>query len=161
METDLSQAKVATAINLLEAVGAVEILPTGEAIGTERSPEVSEAAAAVRTQERYQQYLRSRLEMIRGYVELHDCRREYLLNYFGENLEQPCGFCDNCQSGEVVEDAAAHPFALNSRVVHKTWAEGLVMRYEGDKMVILFDEVGYKTLGIDLVRQRGLLKQAN
>jgi ATP-dependent DNA helicase RecQ len=34
------------------------------------------------------------------------------------------------------------------------------MRYEGDKMVILFDEVGYKTLGVDMVRQRGLLKQA-
>ena len=33
------------------------------------------------------------------------------------------------------------------------------MRYEGDKMVILFDEVGYKTLAIDFVRQRGLLKQ--
>jgi ATP-dependent DNA helicase RecQ len=32
------------------------------------------------------------------------------------------------------------------------------MRYEGDKMVILFDEVGYKTLGVDFVTVRGLLK---
>ncbi len=161
-QTDLSQAKVATALNLLEAVDAVEILPTGEAIATERSPEVSKAAvAAVHTQKRYQQYLRSRLEMMRGYAEVRDCRREYLLNYFGENLEQPCGFCDNCQSGKVVEESAAHPFALNSHVVHKTWGEGLVMRYEGDKITILFDQVGYKTLGIGVVRQRGLLKQAN
>jgi ATP-dependent DNA helicase RecQ len=34
------------------------------------------------------------------------------------------------------------------------------MRYEGDKMVILFDEVGYKTLAVDLVRQRSLLNEA-
>jgi ATP-dependent DNA helicase RecQ len=98
--------------------------------------------------------------MIRGYAELHDCRRKYLLNYFGETLEEPCGFCDNCKAGVVVEDSGSQPFPLNSRVVHSSWGEGQVMRYEGDKMVILFDEVGYKTLGVDLVRQRGLIKEA-
>ena len=34
------------------------------------------------------------------------------------------------------------------------------MRYEGDdKMVILFDTVGYKTLAVDLTIQQGLIKQ--
>ncbi len=33
------------------------------------------------------------------------------------------------------------------------------MRYEGDKIVILFDEVGYKTFAVDFVRQRRLLQQ--
>ena len=31
------------------------------------------------------------------------------------------------------------------------------MRYEGEKMVVLFEEVGYKTLSIDIVKERGLL----
>ncbi len=35
---------------------------------------VSTAEEAVLAQERYQQYLRSRLEMIRGYAEVRDCR---------------------------------------------------------------------------------------
>jgi ATP-dependent DNA helicase RecQ len=85
-----------------------------------------------------------------------------LLNYFGEKLEEPCGFCDNCKAGVVVEDDfGSKLFPLSSRVVHSCWGEGLVMRYEGDKMVILFDEVGYKTLGVDLVKQRGLIEQVD
>jgi ATP-dependent DNA helicase RecQ len=161
-QTGLSQAKVATALSRLEEVGVVAMLPTGEVVESEQPPEVSEAAQeAVRAQERYQQYLRSRLEMMRGYAEVRDCRREYLLNYFGEKLEEPCGFCDNCKAGVVVEDAGSKPFPLSSRVVHSSWGEGVVMRYEGDKMVILFDEVGYKTLGVDLVKQRGLIEQVD
>ena len=31
--------------------------------------------------------------------------------------------------------------------------------YEDDKMVVLFDEVGYKTLSVDIVTERGLLEQ--
>jgi ATP-dependent DNA helicase RecQ len=160
-QAGLSQAKVATALSRLEEVGVVEMLPTGEVVESEQPPEISDAAQeAIRAQERYQQYMRSRLEMMRGYAEVRDCRREYLLNYFGEKLEEPCGFCDNCKAGVVVEDSGSKPFPLSSRVVHSSWGEGLVMRYEGDKMVILFDEVGYKTLSVDLVTQRGLLKQA-
>ncbi len=160
-QTELSQAKLKTALSRLEEVGAVEILPTGEVMPSEEPQLASEAAAAaVDAQERYQQYLRSRLEMIRGYAEVRDCRREYLLNYFGEKLEEPCGYCDNCQAGVIVEDSSSQPFPLNSHVIHKTWGEGLVMRYEGDKIVILFDRVGYKTLAVNFVRQRGLLKQA-
>jgi ATP-dependent DNA helicase RecQ len=159
-QTGLSQSKIATALNRLEEVGVVETLATGEVVCSEQPPEVSEAVEeAVHAQERYQQYVRSRLEMMRGYAEVRDCRREYLLNYFGEKLEEPCGFCDNCKAGVIVEeDSDSKPFPLNSRVVHSSWGEGVVMRYEGDKMVILFDEVGYKTLGVDFVRHRGLLK---
>jgi ATP-dependent DNA helicase RecQ len=159
-QTGLSQAKVATALNRLEEVGAVEMLPTGEVVASEDAPEVKEAVQeAVQAQEHYQQYLRSRLEMMRGYAEVRNCRREYLLNYFGEKQDEPCGFCDNCMAGVVVEeDSDNQPFPLNSRVVHCSWGEGLVMRYEGDKMVILFDEVGYKTLGVDFVKQRRLLE---
>ena len=90
-----------------------------------------------------------------------DCRREYLLNYFGQEIDAPCGYCDNCEAGIVVaQDKAHEPFPLGSRVTHTAWGEGLVERYEGNKMVVLFDTVGYKTLAVDVVTQNGLLQPA-
>jgi ATP-dependent DNA helicase RecQ len=158
-ETDLSQSKLATALGRLEEAGAVELLPTGEVAQGEQlsdSSEVSEEAA--RAQEHREEFDRSRIEMIQGYAEVRDCRREYLLNYFGEEFDAPCGCCDKCEAGIVTEeDESEEPFPINSRVAHKKWGEGRVQRYEGDKMTILFDEVGYKTLGIDLVLEGGLI----
>ena len=158
-ETDLSQSKLMTALGRLEEAGAVEILPTGEVVQDERCSDlvkVSEEAA--RVQEHREEFEQSRIEMMRGYAEVRVCRREYLLNYFGEEFDAPCGYCDNCEASVVVEDEGDEPFLINSRVVHEKWGEGLVQRYEGDKMVVLFDEVGYKTLGVDLVTERDLLK---
>ncbi|BCL36679.1 RecQ family ATP-dependent DNA helicase [Nostoc sp. MS1] len=156
--TDLSQSKVTKAINRLEEVEFVEVLPTGEVIKTDNDVEQEAAVqAATIAQERQQKFLRSRLEMIRNYAELRDCRREYLLNYFGESLNKKCGFCDNCQAGIITEDSDFQPFPINSCVIHTHFGKGRVMRYEADKMVVLFDKVGYKTLAVELVEK--LLKQ--
>jgi ATP-dependent DNA helicase RecQ len=158
-EADLSQSKLTTALGRLEEAGVVEILPTGEVAQGERYHDLAEASEeAARAQEQRGEFDRSRIEMVRGYAEVRDCRREYLLNYFGEEFDAPCGYCDNCEAGVLVEeDESNEPFPINSRVVHKEWGEGLIQRYEGDKMVVLFDEVGYKTFGIDLVTERSLL----
>jgi ATP-dependent DNA helicase RecQ len=160
-ELNLSKTKVRQVISHLEALDAVETLPNGELLRTQHTPDVSEIAEqAVERQEARRQFERSRIEMMRGYAEVYDCRREYLLTYFGEPFEGPCGYCDNCDAGITVEENEAHmPFPLNSRVRHKTWGEGLVLRYEGDKVVVLFDEVGYKTLSLDIVKEKGLLEQ--
>lgn len=160
-KTDLSKTKLGTALKYLEEAGVVETLPTGEVTLNDQPSDINEAAElAVQAQERRQQVERSRLEMMRGYAEVRDCRREYLLNYFGEKLDRACGFCDNCEAGVTVEDESQKPFPLNSRVFHKSWGEGIVMRHEGDKILILFDQVGYKTLGVNIALQRGLLKRA-
>ena len=37
-----------------------------------------------------------RLNAMLGLCEVTSCRRQALLAYFGENLEQPCGNCDTC-----------------------------------------------------------------
>jgi ATP-dependent DNA helicase RecQ len=37
-----------------------------------------------------------RLQAMIGYCEAADCRRQVLLNYFGETYDKKCGNCDNC-----------------------------------------------------------------
>lgn len=49
---------------------------------------------------------RSRIEMMRGYAETTGCRRAFLLGYFGEKLEHPCGDCGTCSDGSAQEVAA-------------------------------------------------------
>ena len=158
--TGLSQSKLASALSRLEEVGAVEIEATGEVAPAAEDADVVDDAVeqAAAAQERRRAFDRSRIEMMRGYAEVRDCRREYLLNYFGEPFQGPCGRCDNCERG-VAAEQGEEPFALSSRVRHRDWGEGTVQRYEGDKMVVLFDEVGYKTLATQLVVERALLDE--
>lgn len=160
-ETELSQHKLSKVIDRLEDVGVLETLPTGE-VRSQPNPKIEtpqeSIQEAISAETNYQKYGESQLEMMRGYAELRNCRREYLLNYFGEQFTSPCDNCDNCLRGIVVEkNPQLEPFPLNSRVSHSSWGEGLVMRYEGDKIVILFDSVGYKTLAVELVLEQGLL----
>ena len=161
-DTGLSAAKVHTALTRLEEVGAIDILPTGEVVEIERVERPEVIAEAADEEKRRREADNSRLEMMRGYAELQDCRRTYLLNYFGEQPREPrCGRCDNCEAGITGgPDLAAQPFPLNARVAHGSFGEGTVQRYEGDKMVVLFDGVGYKELLTDFVTQSGALTAA-
>ncbi len=159
-ELHLSETKLMQILTSLEETGVVEMLPNGDVVPAEQPPNLNEVKdAAVQIQSSRRQFDQSRIEMMRGYAETSDCRRGYLLNYFGEPFEGRCGFCDNCDAGiSEAENTEDVPFPLNSRVSHKTWGEGLVLRYEGDKLVVLFDEVGYKTLAVDIVTEKSLLE---
>ena len=102
---------------------------------------------------------------MRGYAETTDCRRQFLLGYFGEQLDQPCGNCDNDlrAAGDgrppaSSPDAQSGPFAVQTPVEHTEWGPGIVMRVEEDRIVVLFDEVGYKTLGLAAVTEHDLLR---
>jgi ATP-dependent DNA helicase RecQ len=160
-DVNLSKTKVSVAINRLEDVGVVAVLPTGAVVATGDEDVTEAAAEAASAQEHLRKFAQSRIEMMRGYADTRDCRREYLLNYFGESSAPPCGNCDNCETGLVpAQSVAEHPFPLKSRVDHRVWGSGMVMRYEGDTMVVLFDSVGYRTLAIDLVLAKALLTPA-
>jgi ATP-dependent DNA helicase RecQ len=108
--------------------------------------------------------VRSRIEMMRGYGETTDCRRRLLLGYFGEQRAEPCGHCDNCDSGtsrspDPAADAAAAAAGLGTQEVvrHPEWGEGMIMSTEADRVTVLFAEHGYKTLSLAAVREHDLL----
>jgi ATP-dependent DNA helicase RecQ len=41
---------------------------------------------------------RERLRLMQEYADTSLCRREHLLQYFGDDFRGPCGNCDNCQA---------------------------------------------------------------
>jgi ATP-dependent DNA helicase RecQ len=108
---------------------------------------------------------------VRGYAETDDCRRRYILNYFGEEYEpRHCDRCDNDVFRErkaIAVGAGPEPAApstgryrIGQRVVHAEWGEGEVQRVEPDALTVLFERTGYKTLALDVVEARGLLDAA-
>ncbi|MFN8593236.1 MAG: ATP-dependent DNA helicase RecQ [Thermomicrobiales bacterium] len=159
---DLSQTRTMAAIQRLEDIGAVEVRPSGEVIAANEIDPGQAAALAMTEQEQRRKFTRSRLEMMRGYADMRGCRRQYILNYFGETFEPPCGDCDRCDAGLPDEDGALDqlPFPLGAAVVHDAWGDGVIMRYAGESMVVLFDSVGYRTLSIPIVLEKGLLSPA-
>ena len=96
----------------------------------------------------------------RAYAELRDCRRGFVLNYFGE------AFKPRAETATTVTRGGSSRIRRSShsssvRGWHtRSGAEGEVQRYEGDKMVVLFDGAGYKTLAVELVAERKLLRPA-
>ncbi|MBB5236019.1 RecQ family zinc-binding domain-containing protein [Deinococcus budaensis] len=158
-ETGLTRTRILTAVSRLEEVGALEVAPDGEVTVTPGPQDPEVVAQAALAQEHRRSFERSRLEMMRGYAETGACRREYLLNYFGEAYAAPCGACENCLSGRVREAVPENlPFPMGSRVAHATFGEGLVVRYEGEKITVLFDGQGYQTLALGVVLDGGLLE---
>jgi ATP-dependent DNA helicase RecQ len=158
-ETDLSQSKLTTAVTRLEDVDAVAVLGSGQVAptGVLRDGLEAKVEEACREQDHREQFDRSRVSMMGAYAEAAGCRREFVLTYFGELFEPQCGRCDNCEAGLAGGTASEQPFAAGSRVAHELWGEGVVQRYEEDVVVVLFDSVGYKKLGLEMVLERGLL----
>jgi len=55
--------------------------------------------------DRFKRVLRHKMEAMLGFCEQTGCRRQTLLGYFDEILEQPCGNCDNCAEPPQTWDA--------------------------------------------------------
>jgi ATP-dependent DNA helicase RecQ len=162
--TDLKPGKVEQVINRLEEVGAVKILPGGEVKPASKKLDPGAAAEeAVKEHEAYRQYRLGRVQLMKDYAETRDCRRRYILNYFGEPYPNPCEHCDNCDAGfvEKVEAETENlPFPLKSHVTHNKFGEGVVMRYEeeGKKVVVQFDTEGEKSMVAQVLIANGLMR---
>ena len=159
-ELPISDTKLATAVQRLEGADFAELRDDG-AIGVRRETDLIEAVRRASAAEEHRQaFDRSRVEMMRGYAESDGCRRAFVLGYFGELYEPPCGNCDVCErrGDDLARDARDGPFAVGERVRHADWGGGSVGQIEDGQVTVVFDTVGYKTLAMDLVVERGLLE---
>ncbi|MCD0481281.1 ATP-dependent DNA helicase [Streptacidiphilus sp. ASG 303] len=162
--------RLTAAVNLLEQAGELETGRGGgvRAVGAHGPEEAAALAAAVAEDRRRLE--RSRVEMVRGYAETTGCRRRFLLGYFGEAAPGRCTACDTCAAsgsasaaasgpaGEAPAAAPAAPFPPGARVVHRAWGPGAVMRTEEDRLTVLFETAGYRTLSLAAVAEHGLLR---
>jgi ATP-dependent DNA helicase RecQ len=149
----LSATRLTTAVNLLEDAGALTVDESGRITPADDAPAPAEAAEAAMQRAKEREAVdRSRVELVRAYAETAGCRRQFLIGYFGESYEPPCNTCDRCATGDV-EDSDSDDFAWhpNDRVRHESWGDGVVMRCESDRVTVLFETVGYKTIRLDAV----------
>ncbi|OBH94162.1 RecQ family ATP-dependent DNA helicase [Mycobacterium scrofulaceum] len=155
---DVRGRALTNAVNLLEEAGTIR--STRRGFLRTRLPADAAVADAVRAAGLRERVDLSRVEMMRGYAETDSCRRVFLLAYFGERLAGPCGNCDRCRAAERLEDVGMEQPALpmDTAVRHREWGPGVVIGGDRDRVTVLFDEFGYRTLSMAAVREHGLLE---
>ncbi|WP_330237336.1 RecQ family ATP-dependent DNA helicase [Streptomyces sp. NBC_00566] len=183
-ETELTASRLTAVVNLLEQVDAVHTTEDGDLEASGTSSPADAAQQAVELGDAHQQLERSRVDMMRGYAEATGCRRRFLLGYFGQvgERDEPCGSCDRCAAAELAEGGAEggptvlagtggpvhepaapapageqHPFQPGTLVRHEHWGQGSVMSEENERLTVLFDTVGYRTLSLDVINKNHLL----
>ncbi|RVX40972.1 ATP-dependent DNA helicase RecQ [Nonomuraea polychroma] len=151
----VSTSQLARLVNLLERAGALSVTDAGDLrYASGRLTPAQAAARAVELDEARHRVDDSRIDMMRGYAETGGCRRRFLLAYFGEPYAGACGACDTCENGEALDLTPASGkggFPVRAKVTHKMWGPGTVMSREHDRITVLFDSVGYKTLSLAAV----------
>jgi ATP-dependent DNA helicase RecQ len=163
--------RAALAVTWLEEAGAAVVEPDGTVRATAVEGDVAQRAAdAFAARDAVQ---RSRVAMVQDYADGPGCRRVRLLGYFGQEFEGPCGNCDRCDAGEggdgpppgeaEATDAAdatdGDAFPVGAPVEHAEWGRGEVMTVEDDRLTVLFESAGYRTLSLELVSDGALLRR--
>jgi ATP-dependent DNA helicase RecQ len=160
-ELGMGRSRIATVLHRLQDAGVVDVTDDGHVSAIDGAELTDGLEAATEDEADREHFVRSRVEMMRGYAEHYTCRRAFLLGYFGEAFEPPCGNCDNCDAGhgvavEVLDD---EPFTVGERVHHPVFGDGTVQAHEAGVVTVVFDRVGYKTLSEEIVTRRGLLEE--
>jgi ATP-dependent DNA helicase RecQ len=155
--------KLSRLVTLLTEVGAILPDPEGRLYSPAGAPvPVQAARLALAEVERHATVQRTRIDMMRQFAETRACRGQALLAYFGDRLGVPCGHCDNCAAGTVAPaPVLAESYPLHTVVRHADWGTGTVLGHENDRITVLFDSVGYKTLSAGLVRKQNLMIPAS
>ena len=74
--------------------------------GLEDVVKLGQMAATSEGNEQFKRLERQRLDAMLGLCEITSCRRQTLLRYFGETLDEPCGNCDCCLQPPVTWDGS-------------------------------------------------------
>lgn len=103
------------------------------------------------TDQHEQQNAQNKLQQMVDYSELQICRRKYLLQYFGEQMEsEDCHACDNCLTPQDTFDATVISQKILSAVIRTNERFGIgyvcdVLRGSGNKKI---QERGHDTLSV-------------
>jgi ATP-dependent DNA helicase RecQ len=157
-DLDIRGRRLTAVVNLLEQAGAVMSRRKGF-VSTGMSPDEA-VRKAVEVAEIGERVDHTRVQMMRSYAETTQCRRQFLLAYFGDHLPEPCGNCDRCREG-TTDDAAARgdsAIAPGTAVEHREWGSGVVLDGDPDRITVQFDDYGYRTLSVDAVEEHDLLR---
>lgn len=161
----VSRRRATALLHLLQDAGAVR-----EADGalTPTEPDGDRATtAALQLAKARRRIDESRIAMMRSYAETQQCRRQFLLAYFGDEAARPCGNCDTCESGSADGFAAERdagdevPFPVDAAVDHTEWGPGTVMSVEDDRVTVFFESQGYRVLALAAVQQHDLLRRSD
>ena len=98
--------KLAGVLQKLEDSGAAHLLETGEVEAASKRPLAEIIDEASHRQQLQKEIRKQRLQKMQQYAEWRSCRREYLLRYFGDDYQGPCGNCDRCEANGVLKRAA-------------------------------------------------------
>lgn len=157
----VSRRRATALLNLLQDAGAVR---DEDGLLRVTGPDGAAAASrALQLAESRRRIDESRIAMMRSYAETQQCRRQFLLAYFGDDAADPCGNCDTCESGAArrfadQRDAGDHvPFPVDAAVDHADWGPGTVMSVEDDRITVFFESQGYRVLALAAVQEHGLL----
>ncbi len=155
----LSRQRAEAAAMALADAGRVAIDAEGVVTITgDMTDAVTEADELVRTRRVVE---RARTETMEAYAYEVGCRWRFLLEYFGEPAEQRCGHCDNDRRADAAagEAPGSRSFARGSRVRHPVFGEGEVIGYAGNRILVAFDQAGYKRLDLGLVTEGDVLEE--
>lgn len=95
LEAEVGKKKLGIILKMLEGYGFIE--SDGRRIRPLRKPTSEELSMMLLNWEERKSDDRARLDEVVRYVHTNLCRWYYLLRYFGEDLAEPCGLCDNCR----------------------------------------------------------------
>jgi ATP-dependent DNA helicase RecQ len=155
-DVEVNGRKLTATVNLLERAGAVTSGKDGfAATGLPAEAAVARAVEMADVGERVD---RTRVEMMRSYAETTHCRRQFLLAYFGDFLSDPCGNCDRCHEKGAAAGDEESAIALGTPVEHREWGSGVVLHGARDRVTVLFDHYGYRTLSVDAAEENDLLR---
>lgn len=92
-----------------------------------------------------------------GWNELRAEQRDAMQAVLDGRCPGPCKSGDRCD--ERADSGTPYELALslNARVQQREWGRGVVLSGESDRIAVLFDEYGYRTLSMAAVGENGLL----
>ena len=98
---DVGQKRTQVILYMLADAGLVRRARSGYRLNVATPPDEEEVAALLLSYEERAEHDKQRLADMMHYAETAGCRTQILRQYFGEELGEPCGRCDNCERGLI------------------------------------------------------------